>query len=394
MISLFLRQNGSDQASSETRLSLRASSNPRSLEEAHFSMFLHVFLAVPLNFKNEKTWHPRLFSCFWAVSLNFENGVTKRQKWRSVTPPPQKIIFKLVEGPGPRRPQEVVQLPHSCRPAPSRQPARRIAAALAAPAAPASAGSPALRAAGGHGVHGPQPLHVAVLRVEAPRRVRGARKAPTSSTAFTRRSVRSLLCWNLSALSCRTLNSVAGCLSTSSGAPCTSRGAARCRPRPPAQSGRSTARPCARCPGPPRQWRCGPQTASCGARPPRAAPGPAWRTRCPGLSSPRSSRRPPSAPARRAWWRGPPSRRSCRGSTAASRVKTSITTRPYFVFPRVFWLKSMRSACSRSFGPSAADLPSARGRGACACRPTSAFTASKAMACVTSRSRCLAGPAR
>ena len=80
----------------------------------------------------------------------------------------------------------------------------------------------------------------------------------------------------------------------------------------------------------------------------------------------------------------------CRGSTAASRVKTSITTRPYFVFPRVFWLKSMRSACSRSFGPSAADLPSARGRGACACRPTSAFSASKAMACVTSRSRCRA----
>ena len=80
----------------------------------------------------------------------------------------------------------------------------------------------------------------------------------------------------------------------------------------------------------------------------------------------------------------------CRGSTAASRVKTSITTRPYFVFPRVFWLKSMRSACSRSLGPSAADLPSARGRGACTCRPTSAFSASKAMACVTSRSRCLA----
>ena len=80
----------------------------------------------------------------------------------------------------------------------------------------------------------------------------------------------------------------------------------------------------------------------------------------------------------------------CRGSTAASRVKTSITTRPYFVFPRVFWLKSMRSACSRSLGPSAADLPSARGRGACTCRPTSAFSASKAMACITSRSRCLA----
>ena len=38
-------------------------------------------------------------------------------------------------------------------------------------------------------------------------------------------------------------------------------------------------------------------------------------------------------------------------------------------------------------GPLAADLPSARGRGACTCRP---FSASKAMACVTSRSRCLA----
>ena len=72
---------------------------------------------------------------------------------------PQKIIFKLVEGPGPRRPQKVVQLPHSRRPA-SRQPARRVAAALG------------LRAADGHGVHGPQLLHVAVLRVEAPRRVR------------------------------------------------------------------------------------------------------------------------------------------------------------------------------------------------------------------------------
>ena len=71
-------------------------------------------------------------------------------------------------------------------------------------------------------------------------------------------------------------------------------------------------------------------------------------------------------------------------------MKTSITTRPCFVFPRVFWLKSMRSACSRSFGPLAVDLPSARGRGACACRPTSAFSASKAMACVTSRSRCRA----
>ena len=37
----------------------------------------------------------------------------------------------------------------------------------------------------------------------------GARKAPASCTAFTRRSVRSLLCWNLSALSCRTLKAMA-----------------------------------------------------------------------------------------------------------------------------------------------------------------------------------------
>ena len=65
---------------------------------------------------------PAFFLVFWAVSLNLENGVTKRQKWRSVTPPPQEIIFKLVEGPGPRRPQEVVQLPRSRRPTLSRQP--------------------------------------------------------------------------------------------------------------------------------------------------------------------------------------------------------------------------------------------------------------------------------
>ena len=38
-------------------------------------------------------------------------------------------------------------------------------------------------------------------------------------------------------------------------------------------------------------------------------------------------------------------------------MKTSITTTPYFVFPRVFWLKSMRSACSWSFGLSAAVAP-------------------------------------
>ena len=85
---------------------------------------------------------------------------------------PQKIIFKLVEGPGPRRRQEVVQLPHSRRPAPSRQPARRVAAALRRRQRQLQQGLAALRAADGHGVHGPQPLHVAVLRVEAPRRVR------------------------------------------------------------------------------------------------------------------------------------------------------------------------------------------------------------------------------
>ena len=61
------------------------------------------------------------------------------------------------------------EAPHSRRPA-SRQPARRIAAARRQ--RQLQQGLPALRAADGHGVHGPQPLHVAVLRVEAPRRVR------------------------------------------------------------------------------------------------------------------------------------------------------------------------------------------------------------------------------
>ena len=52
--------------------------------------------------------------------------------------------------------------------------------------------------------------------------------------------------------------------------------------------------------------------------------------------------RPPSAPARRTWWPGPRL-----GVLVLQRfhigllVKTSITTRPYFVFPRVFWLKSL-----------------------------------------------------
>ena len=110
--------------------------------------------------------------------------------------------------------------------------------------APASAGSPAPPCCGRS--WSPRPPAAARRRTLKPLPAFvGARKAPASSTAFTRRSARSLLCWNLSALSCRTPNSVAGCFSTSSGAPCTVSWGARCRPRPPARSGRSTARPCA-----------------------------------------------------------------------------------------------------------------------------------------------------
>ena len=58
---------------------------------------------------------------------------------------------RLVEGPGPRRPQEVVQLPHSRRPAPSRQPARRVAAALRRRQRQLQQGLAPLRAADGHG---------------------------------------------------------------------------------------------------------------------------------------------------------------------------------------------------------------------------------------------------
>ena len=42
-----------------------------------FSMFLHVFWAVPLNTKNGEEGHPRLFSCFWGA---LKSGVTKLQK--------------------------------------------------------------------------------------------------------------------------------------------------------------------------------------------------------------------------------------------------------------------------------------------------------------------------
>ena len=34
------------------------------MEEAHFYMFLHVFLGVPLNAKNGEEGHPRLFFSF------------------------------------------------------------------------------------------------------------------------------------------------------------------------------------------------------------------------------------------------------------------------------------------------------------------------------------------
>ena len=53
---------------------------------------------------------------------------------------------------------------------------------------------------------------------------------------------------------------------------------------------------------------------------------------------------------------------------AISRVKTSCTTSPYLFRPRVFWLKSTRSACSGSLGPSAADFPRLLGLGARICR--------------------------
>ena len=137
-----------------------------------------------------------------------------------------------------------------------------------------------------------------------------------------------------------------------------------CRPRPPAQSGRSTARPCA-----PPSWP-GPSSAS-GCTTAMALRSSGRFVRCTAsagssLSSvanslPRSvvTTKFPSSPvsSRAARLVARPTVSAflfCRGSTAASQVKTSITTRPYFVFPRVL----MRSACSRSFGPSAADLPS------------------------------------
>ena len=65
-------------AAEHSGLSLQSSSNPTSLEEANFSMFLYVFLGVPLNAKNGEEGHPRLFFSFFGA---LKSGVTKHQKW-------------------------------------------------------------------------------------------------------------------------------------------------------------------------------------------------------------------------------------------------------------------------------------------------------------------------
>ena len=62
------RPRGACGAAEHSGLSLQSLSHPTSLEEAHFSMFLHVFLAVSLNIKNDEEGHLRLFSRFWAHS--------------------------------------------------------------------------------------------------------------------------------------------------------------------------------------------------------------------------------------------------------------------------------------------------------------------------------------
>ena len=70
----------------------------------------------------------------------------------------------------------------------------------------------------------------------------GARKAPASSTAFTRRSVRSLLCRNLSVLSCSSRNLVPAASPHPRGPRTPSPAAGRCRPPQHARSCRATAR--------------------------------------------------------------------------------------------------------------------------------------------------------
>ena len=145
----------------------------------------------------------------------------------------------------------------------------------------------------------------------------------------------------------------------------------------PAHGRRREPRPCAPpswpgpssasgCPGPPRQWRCGPRAASCGVQ------------RGELVAQVRRDHEVPVVPRQLL----------CDAlHSAAHRLGVLVLQsglpgedvhhhQAVLRLPRVFWLKSMRLACSRSLGPSAADLPSARGRGACTCRPTSAFSAS------------------
>ena len=166
-------------------------------------------------------------------------------------------------------------------------------AALPLPSAPAAAGPPCSG------------------RSWSPQRPAAARRR-TENPPPHAPAVGSLLCWNLSALSWRTLNSVAGCFSTSSGAPYTVSCAA-----PAARSKWSL------------QGRFVRRTASAGNFRFSAAnllPRSVVTTKFP--SSPVSSRaaRLVARPTVSAFL-------VCRGSTAASRVKTSITTRPYLVFP-------------------------------------------------------------
>ena len=78
-------------------------------------------------------------------------------------------------------------------------------------------------------------------------------------------------------------------------------------------------------------------------------------------------------------------RLSGRTLVATSLVNTSVTTRPNLLRARVFWLKSTRSAWSRSFGPSAALFPRLLGLGARTCLATSLRRAAWARAVVKSR---------
>ena len=78
-------------------------------------------------------------------------------------------------------------------------------------------------------------------------------------------------------------------------------------------------------------------------------------------------------------------RLSGRAFVATSLVKTSVTASPNLLGPRVFWLKSTRSACSLSLGPSAALFPRLRGFGASTCLATSLRNAAWARALVRSR---------